>query len=273
MLKAKATCKWTDRSTTSFRWTRDELIPPPPLDQNKVSGRDRTTGLNGKVHTSPLFPLRTVEGVNAYVELYIKSFNSELEFFAAAVKSTAPIDWRNFEAAVWIQAANGVQLGEKMGAGGHKLEAHVVAKLLANGGFDITLQLLVAGAVEEQIWWKGRHWLENKFGKKCDMWQYALTFKKGRNLVIAKQSGPRMAFFDFSAGSDVFLCFHISRFEQQPAIVERQPEIVQQNGPDPVHSEDDEVTDELNIAYYLDPEMNDSGDQQELPADTTLAAP
>ncbi|KAI6224547.1 hypothetical protein M3Y99_01385700 [Aphelenchoides fujianensis] len=108
MMKAK--CLWTDRDTCSFHWTRDELIAPS--SDHKELSRSTADG-RGETRCSPLFPLRTVAGGKARVETSVWFRDAEPAVFRVDVLSVGGVCWGNFEAAVWLEAANGVMLGKK----------------------------------------------------------------------------------------------------------------------------------------------------------------
>ncbi|KAI6238410.1 hypothetical protein M3Y99_00692400 [Aphelenchoides fujianensis] len=240
----KATCQWSDRNTTSFRWTRHELITPPSA--HKELSRAAVKGI-GEMRCSPLFSVQTVEGVNVYVYTSVDFVDSEPKTFAVAFGWYGPIDWANTEAAVWIEAANGA----------------------------IKLEMINAGTADKETFWHVRRWLENKFGEKSYVWESVVKFFDGVLWTPFEWQGSRDSLLRFSAASDVFFGFELTRFEKQPAIVEWQPEIVQpaamqQNG---VNEENEEVADELNTSDYLVPGMNAGGDHGEQLAATPRRAP
>ncbi|KAI6240199.1 hypothetical protein M3Y99_00476800 [Aphelenchoides fujianensis] len=122
----KATCVWTERNTTSFRWTRDELIAPPSA--HRELSRSQATG-NGEVRCSPLFPLHSVAGVLAHVSTSTKFKNAEPTTFVLHVGPKGELKWEKFEVALWIEAANGASyVAAEMNGRGDQQELHAGTK-------------------------------------------------------------------------------------------------------------------------------------------------
>ncbi|KAI6238381.1 hypothetical protein M3Y99_00688700 [Aphelenchoides fujianensis] len=249
MMKAK--CLWTDRDTCSFRWTRDELLPPPSAHRElafaAADGRSET-------RCSPLFPIRTVAGGKARVETSVWFRDAEPAVFRVDVLSVGGVCWGNFEAAVWLEAANGVMLGKKMGAA-NAFTIRIASKPLPGGLFGVSFWLKNASDRDRDGVWHVRRWLENKAGKKSFVWEGAEIFFDGTNWPLFQWQRHRASLLKFAAASDMFLSVEFTRSEQQPAIVE--PEVVEQNGVDRVEKVDEEKTSD-----HLAAEMNGSGDQQ-----------
>ncbi|KAI6238540.1 hypothetical protein M3Y99_00677700 [Aphelenchoides fujianensis] len=110
MLKAK--CEWKTGAVTSFRWTRDDalLAPPsahPDLDLELLQ---RT----GELRMSPVFPLATSTGVKrAGLATSLRLDASGAKSFCVQVDSLDDVDWSEFTTSIWIEAADGSQIGMK----------------------------------------------------------------------------------------------------------------------------------------------------------------
>ncbi|KAI6239955.1 hypothetical protein M3Y99_00509400 [Aphelenchoides fujianensis] len=113
-----AKCEWKAGNTTSFHWTRNELMPPPSPYPNLQ--RIYADGL-GESRCSPLYPVAGSDDERVFLRTEIQVQGADPTAFTVDVKgwnaidyTCNGIDWSGFEGAVWIEAADGTVLGEKI---------------------------------------------------------------------------------------------------------------------------------------------------------------
>ncbi|KAI6239982.1 hypothetical protein M3Y99_00512500 [Aphelenchoides fujianensis] len=128
--------------------------------------------------------------------------------------------------------SNEIQAGE----GSHKFKTIVNLEQLPGEQFRIEVQILSEGRADEETFWHVRSWLENGLREKSYVREDVEKFFDASKRIVYVWRGSAASHRRF-ATSDVLFCFEFTRFVQQPAIVERQPEIVQpvaveQNGGD-----------------------------------------
>ncbi|KAI6221458.1 hypothetical protein M3Y99_01539700 [Aphelenchoides fujianensis] len=112
MMKAK--CEWKAGGTTSFRWTRDDALLAPAVRTPRPRPRAAPAG-RANCRMSPVFPLATSTGINAGGPRDVAAAwtGQAPSPSACTVDSLDDVDWDVLTTSMWIEAADGLQIGMK----------------------------------------------------------------------------------------------------------------------------------------------------------------